>query len=196
MNRRVLLRDGLAGLLPWLAFMRDPLAGTVPAAAMALLVWLALRAPAWRELKRFEGAILLFFLGAWWFPEQPLSRRPEVMIPVLLAMASFASVIAGRPCTLDYAKSMVGPEWWTNRHFLQVKARLTLVWGVCFLLSAGLAWLGDGLHGLPKLAARLVQPALYISALCFTRGYPRWYRLHRYLPLVRAGVEPYLKAPR
>jgi hypothetical protein len=145
MNRRALLRDGLAWLLPWLAFTRDPLAGAVPAAAaVALLVWLALRAPVWRELKRFEGAILLFFLGAWWFPGEPLTRRPEVMIPALLAMASFASVIAGRPCTLDYAKSLVGPEWWVNRHFLRVNARLTLVWGLCFLLSAGLAWLGDG----------------------------------------------------
>ena len=196
MNRRALLRDGLAWLLPWLVFTRDPLAGTVPAAALALLIWLVLRAPAWRELKRFELAILLFFLGAWWLPEQPLSRRPEVMIPSLLAMASFASVIAGRPCTLDYAKSMVGPEWWANQHFLRVNARLTLVWGLCFLLSAALAWLGDGLAGVPKLAARLAQPALYISALCFTRSYPRWYRLHRYLPLVRAGVEPYLRAPR
>lgn len=196
MNRRALLRDGHAWLLPWLAFTQDPLAGTVPAAAVALLVWLALRAPAWRELKRFELAILLFFLGAWWLPEQPLSRQPEVMIPVLLAIESFVSVIAGRPCTLDYAKSMVGPEWWANRHFLRVNARLTLVWGLCFLLSAGLAWVSDGLHGPAKLAARLAQPALYISALCFTRGYPRWYRLHRYLPLVRAGVEPYMKAPR
>jgi hypothetical protein len=196
MNRRALLRDGLAWLLPWLAFTRDPLAGAVPAAAVALLVWLALRAPVWRELKRFEGAILLFFLGAWWFPGEPLTRRPEVMIPALLAMASFASVIAGRPCTLDYAKSLVGPEWWVNRHFLRVNARLTLIWGLCFLLSAGLAWLGDGLDGPPKLAARLAQPVLCISALCFTRAYPRWYRLHRYLPLVRAGAEPYLKAPR
>lgn len=196
MNRRALLRDGLAALLPWLAFTRDPLAGIVPAPAVALLVWLLLRVPAWRELKRFEGAILLFFLGAWVFSEQPLSRRPEIMIPLLLAMASFASVVAGRPCTLDYSRSMVGPEWWANRHFLRVNSRLTLVWGGCFLLSAALAWLGDGLHGMPKLAARLAQPVVYIGALCFTRGYPRWYRLHRYLPLVRAGAEPYLRAPR
>lgn len=196
MNRRTLLRDGLAALLPWLAFARDPLAGTVPAAAVALLVWLFLRAPAWRELKRFEGMILLFFLGAWVFPGQPLTRRPEIMIPLLLAMASFTSVIAGRPCTLDYSRSMVGPEWWNNRHFLRVNSRLTLVWGVCFVLSAALAWLGGGLDGMPKLAAKLAQPVLYISALCFTRGYPSWYRLHRYLPLVRAGHEHYIKAPR
>lgn len=196
MNRRTLLRDGLAALLPWLAFARDPLAGTVPAAAVALLVWLFLRAPAWRELKRFEGMILLFFLGAWVFPGQPLTRRPEIMIPLLLAMASFASVIAGRPCTLDYSRSMVGPEWWNNRHFLRVNSRVTLVWGVCFVLSAALAWLGGGLDGMPKLAAKLAQPVLYISALCFTRGYPSWHRLHRYLPLVRAGHEHYIKAPR
>ncbi|MFM2007189.1 MAG: hypothetical protein RLZZ09_2844 [Pseudomonadota bacterium] len=196
MNRRTLLRDGLAALLPWLAFARDPLAGTVPAAAVALLVWLFLRAPAWRELKRSEGMILLFFLGAWVFPGQSLTRRPEIMIPLLLAMASFASVIAGRPCTLDYSRSMVGPEWWSNRHFLRVNSRLTLVWGVCFVLSAALAWLGGGLDGIPKLAAKLAQPVLYISALCFTRGYPSWYRLHRYLPLVRAGHEHYIKAPR
>jgi hypothetical protein len=43
LNRRTLLRDGLAALLPWLAFARDPLAGTVPAAAEALLVWLLAR---------------------------------------------------------------------------------------------------------------------------------------------------------
>jgi hypothetical protein len=69
------------------------------------------------------------------------------------------------------------------------------VWGGCFLLSTVLSLLSGTANRLPALGLSGIQLGLYAGALWYTRAYPRWYRLHRYLPLVRSGKEPYMKPP-
>ena len=185
-------REVLAAALPWLVY-RAGLAAGQPSlgAGLALAGWALVRAAAWRNTKVFELAISLFFMLVWLWPEQLLASRPGVVIPALLGLMALGSVLAGQPCTLQYARLTVGPEWWRNRHFIAVNRVLTLLWGVCFVLSAGLSLLAV----IPAPGLGLLQAGLYAGALWYTRTYPRWYRLHRYLPLVRSGREVYLKPP-
>jgi hypothetical protein len=187
-------RELLAGIAPWMVFSLGRLAGYPAAGAgCAALAWLAVRGPSWRETKVFELAVLLFLAIAALAP--PWLGRAELLLPGLLGVMALISVAAGRPCTLQYARLMTGPEWWHNRHFIAVNRRLTLLWGSGFLLAAGLALVSGPLQPLPAPAARGLQLGLYAGLLWYTRVYPRWYRLHQYLPLVRSGQEPYLKAP-
>jgi hypothetical protein len=184
----------LASAAPWLVLSLGRLSGYPAAGAgCAALTWLIVRGPAWRETKVFELAVLIFLGISALAP--PWLGRADLLLPVLLGLLALLSVAAGRPCTLQYARLMVGPEWWHNRHFIAVNRRLTLLWGAGFLLAGCLSLLADPLRYLPALAVRGLQLGLYAGMLWYTQTYPRWYRLHHYLPLVRAGQEPYLKAP-
>ncbi len=189
-------RELLAGALPWLVFGFGRMTGyPAIAASLAIFCWLAVRGFAWRETKVFELAILICFSAAAMASEHPLANRVGVMLPLILGLMAFGSVLLGRPCTLQYARLMVGPEWWDNRHFIAVNRVLTLVWGGCFLLSTVLSLLSGTANRLPALGLSGIQLGLYAGALWYTRAYPRWYRLHRYLPLVRSGKETYMKPP-
>jgi hypothetical protein len=190
------IRDLLAGAGPWLAYEALSQTGRVSLGAGAAIMALVLvRLPRIREFKTLDGAILLFFVTMAISPEAANTDGPNLLLPLLLAGTALGSVLVGKPCTLQYARPMVGPEWWDNRHFIRVNQVLTLVWGGCFLAAAGLAQLSAG-SDFPPWAARVLDVILFGAALWFTRTYPLWYRLHRYLPRVRAGLEPYLRAPR
>ncbi len=186
--------DLYAGVVPWLCYAALARFGQTEAGAgLAAAVLLGLRLRAWRDFKILEAAILVSFLIAAWSPG--VDGAGDVLW-WCLATAAFGSAAVGKPFTLQYARKMVGPEWWNNRHFLHVNQILTLVWGGCFVLAVLLRQsAGDGADG-SSLAAAVVQLGLFTAAICFSRTYPRWYRLHRYLPRVRSGLEPYLRAPR
>ncbi|WP_139556088.1 DUF3159 domain-containing protein [Methylotetracoccus oryzae] len=195
------IRDLRAAVLPWTlygiaAVLEQPLAGAM-AAAVALVI---LRLRRWREVKLPDLAILAFFVAvavdecchalADW------SALRSAWLPSLLAVLALGSSLVGQPFTLQYARQAVGPEWWDDRHFLRVNQIITAVWGASFAATAGLHVLTAAGSLSQRMAASAAGVALLVTALCFTRAYPRWYRLHRYLPRVRAGIERYRRAPR
>jgi len=196
-----LVRDLRAGVLPWCLYgiaagFGQTLLGAV--AAAAALVGLRLRQ--WREVKLPDLAIVTYFLGVA-IDECCLGlgdwrAARAALLPTLLAAVALGSSILGFPFTLQYARQMVGPDWWHDRHFLRVNYILTAVWGLSFVMAAVMNFLtAEGPVNL-RIIAAVLGLGLLVSALCFTRAYPRWYRLHRYLPRVRAGLEPYRRAPR
>jgi len=187
-------RDLLASTLPWAVLLAGRLSGYPDAGAgMALLAWLLLRIGVWRQAKLFEWAAVLYFLLTPLVRDLPPLDQPGLLLPLLLGLLALGSVLLGAPATLDYARLMTGPEWWTNPHFIRVNRWLTLIWAFCFLAAAALTLLAETVDTSASVALRILIWALYAAAGWYTVVYPRWYRLHRYLPRVRAGLEPYLK---
>jgi len=190
-------QDLLASTLPWAALLADRLGGYPDAGAgLALLAWLLLRITAWRQAKLFEWATVLYFLLAPLGRAHPPLDQAGLLLPLLLGLLALGSVVLGAPATLDYARLMTGLEWWANPHFIRVNRWLTLIWAFCFLTDAALTCLAEGMATLASVALRILIWALYAAAAWYTVVYPRWYRLHRYLPRVRAGLEPYLRVRR
>ena len=199
-DRSALSRDLLAGGAPWLPYWIGQNLGFPGSGAAAAALLLALvRLQAWREFKLFDLAILVFLTtaaldhaGLRLYPSDSLRRAA---LPLLLAVSAFGSIALRKPCTQQYAREMVAPHWWHNRHFHHVNQVLTAAWGCCFLFMAVLAWVLSPLtYG--RLLTGLVSLILFILCAWLTQVYPRWYRLHRYMPLVRAGKEPFLRSPR
>lgn len=199
-DRSALSRDLLAGGAPWLPYWLGQNLGYPGVGAAAAALALALvRLRALREFKLFDLAILAFLTtaaldhaGVAVYPSDSLRRAA---LPLLLAAAAFVSIALRKPCTQQYAREMVAPHWWHNRHFFLVNRMLTAAWGSCFLIMAVLAWAVMPLdYG--RLMTGAVSLALFMLCAWFTQVYPRWYRLHRYVPLVRAGKEPFLRSPR
>lgn len=188
------LPDLGAGLVPWLAYAALARSGRPEAGAgLAAVTLLCLRVPAWRDFKILDGALLVFFLLMAWTAAAGATGH---VLWLCLATAAFGSAAIGKPFTLQYARQTVGPEWWGNRHFVHVNQVLTGVWGSCFLIAFLLPRpAGSGAQWAPA-ATVAIQLSLFAAAIWFSRTYPRWYRLHRYLPRVRAGLEPYLRVPR
>lgn len=54
--------------------------------------------------------------------------------------------------------------------------------------------LAEGADTAASVTIRGLQGLFYTIAAWYGWFYPRWYLLHRYLPLVRQGHEHYLKA--
>ena len=194
------LRDLRAALLPWgvysLAFaLGQPLPGAIGAAAALV----ALRLRRWREIKLPDVAILVFFLFVV-IDECCLALAGRgalraALLPSLLALVAVGSSLLGRPFTLQYARQAVGPEWWDDPNFLRVNQIITAAWGISFVTAAVLNFVTADAAWTQRAVSAAAGLALFVSALCFTRAFPRWYRLHRYLPRVRAGLEPYRRAP-
>lgn len=199
--RGAVIRDLSAGGLPWVPYgLGLNLGYPALGAATAALLLLALRFVAWREFKIFDLAILAFFLlvglqncclnlGS-------LAIYRPLLLPLLLGTAAFVSSLLGRPCTLQYAREMVGPDWWHNYHFIRVNHILTILWGCIFLAMAGLTFLSPALGAHGGMLTGVGNALLFAIAAWFTHWFPRWYRLHFYVPLVRAGKERFIRTPR
>jgi hypothetical protein len=87
---------------------------------------------------------------------------------------------------------MVPSGWHENFHFIRVNQILSLVWGGIFLTVTVLTemYLRWGIPSAWLLSS--LSLGLSLLGFKFTQGFPYWYRLHVYLPRVRAGLEPYL----
>lgn len=195
-----LVRDLQAGILPWCLYgLASALGATVLGAVAAALALASLRLGRWREIKVPDLVIFAFFVfvGA----DACCLKLPlwegfrAALLPLVLALVAVGSSLMGRPFSLQYARQMVGPDWWYDRHFLRVNHIITVVWGGSFLAAAvlGLVTPSGPFH--VRLLAAVAGLALLVATVCFTRVFPRWYRMHCYLPRVRAGVEPYRRAP-
>jgi hypothetical protein len=173
---------------------------TLIGAIGAALTLTSLRLGRWWEIKLPDLAILAFFLfvaaDACCLKLDGWEHLRAAVLPLTLAALALGSSLLARPFTLQYARQMVDSDWWSDRHFLRVNYIITAAWGISFLGAAGLNALTATGRFPERLLSAVLGVALLVAAMCFTRAYPRWYRLHRYLPRVRAGLEPYRRAPR
>jgi hypothetical protein len=89
----------------------------------------------------------------------------------LLAIV-LASMAAGRPFTLQYAREQVSPQLWNRPEFIRINYVITAVWALAFLAmvlaEAALLYV----PGLPPRAGVAVIILAMVGAVKFTGWYP------------------------
>lgn len=105
---------------------------------------------------------------------------------VFLGTFALMSLLIKRPFTSQIVEDFFPPSMVVGFHFYRINQCISAVWGMHFWISAGISLLPIPTWG--KFALTIFSMAL---ASYFTRRFPPWYRLHRFIPLHRAGKEPY-----
>ncbi|HET6552550.1 MAG TPA: hypothetical protein VFG49_03355 [Dyella sp.] len=132
----------LLGFVPFFAFAVASalgysslglIAGAVVSAAM--LVWNKVSG---RSLKLLEvGSCLLFAALAVYAIGSGASLSVGLVrlcVDGGLLLIALASVLIGRPFTIDYAKESVAPELWSSPRFLQTNRMISLAWAAAFAI--------------------------------------------------------------
>jgi hypothetical protein len=91
-----------------------------------------------------------------------------------IAVIAGLSIALRSPFTLQYAREMTDREDWETPLFVRINYVIAAVWTVVFLLIAIVGYIGDGpLHQPDNIWTNwIIQIALVILALKFTRSYP------------------------
>lgn len=170
----------LVAFAPWIAFLiiaRDTLlrveVGLVVALALGVLIWL---------LKLDRGSImwvgLLFFTAATvavlGFQNLWTVMHLGVLTNGALAVGAWATLLIGKPFTLDYARQNTDPALWNNPVFIRTNVRITVAWAAVFTLNTALAWIQMEHVLLPQWACRTLNYAALVGAAAFTS----WYVAH------------------
>ena len=175
----------LVAFAPWIAFLiiaRDTLLrveiGLVVALALGVLIWL---------LRLDRGSImwvgLLFFTAATvavlGFHNLWTVMHLGVLANGALAVGAWATLLIGKPFTLDYARQNTDPVLWNNPVFIRTNVRITVAWAAVFTLNTALAWIRMEQVLLPQWACRTLSYAALVGAAAFTSWYARHVRRAR-----------------
>ncbi|HPZ94394.1 MAG: hypothetical protein E6Q56_01375 [Mycobacterium sp.] len=167
--------------LPWIAFLIIAQGSELRlevGLVVALLLVVALAALSldrgllmWVTLGFFAAMTIavLVFHNAW------TVQHFNALANGALAVASWGSLLLGRPFTLDVARQSVDPELWNHPIFLRVNRQITAVWAAAFTVNAAVAVaqvhevIGDGV-------ASAVSIAVLAAAVAFSSWYPKHVR--------------------
>lgn len=89
-----------------------------------------------------------------------------------LLVIVLASIVMGRPFTLQYAREQVAPEYWDTPGFVRTNYVITAVWALAFavMVAAELALLA--LPGMPPRIGIAAIVLTLVGAVKFTGWYP------------------------
>lgn len=172
------------GFVPWIAFWSLGGAGRpVAAAVVALAVATALGAwQAWRRrLRAMEVTALAFFAGhagaLLWLGPQALAPWAHGLASAALAAMGWATLAAGAPFTLQYARDDWPRAYWDAPVFRRVNAWLSSAWALIFTLNATLGLLAVARPD-AGIWLTLVLPQIAVAAgiglsVVVPRRYPR-----------------------
>jgi hypothetical protein len=171
------------GFVPWIAFAVISGPSTLTwASATALVLTIALAAPAWRR----TGSVGVLDVGGIAFFAiatvltlvldaavlQTLEDRAQLISGTAITLISLVSLLAGRPFTEYYARQSTPREYWTSPVFRGINRVLTGVWtgvfalmALCDLVVATAPAAGDVLDW-------VVPALLVVGAVKFTEWYP------------------------
>jgi hypothetical protein len=168
----------LLGFLPWILFgilAGPPLARLEMALAVALLASLALGFKQLRKGFFLAWGSLLFFLfifvlvallnNLWAIDHLDLLARGT------LALIAWASILAGRPFTLQYARESVPEAYWHTPEFIHAGYFISLVWGSIFLLALGASLFRPYLDQLAGWLYQLLATGTMFLGIIFTQWY-------------------------
>jgi hypothetical protein len=134
----------LLGFLPWILFgilAGPPLTRLEAALAISLVVTVAL---GFKELRKgffLTWGSLLFFLLCFilvtFLKNLWVIEHMDALARGALALIAWASILAGRPFTLQYARESVPEAYWHTPGFIRSGYFMSSVWGVLFLISLG-----------------------------------------------------------
>ena len=122
----------------------------------------------WANLLLFGGALLAIgFLHL-----TGLIPFMGVLIYAVLAAVTFASIAAGSPFTLQYARSMVDPRVQAHPLFRRVNVLMTGVWGGVFTVNLLLDGAALVLSGSSGQIAQYLTYAVLAVGIAFTLWFP------------------------
>jgi hypothetical protein len=168
----------LLGFLPWILFgimAGPPLTRLEMALAVSLTAGLALGFNqlrkgfflAWGSLLFFSlSLILVVFLKNLWVIE-----HMDVLARGTLAAIAWASIIAGRPFTLQYARESVPEAYWRTPEFIHTGYFISLVWGIIFLIALGASLFRPYLEQLASWLYPLLATGTMFLGILFTQWY-------------------------
>jgi hypothetical protein len=168
----------LLGFLPWILFgilAGAPLTRLEAALAVAWVATLALGFNqlrkgfflTWGSLLFFSSClILVVFLKNLWVIE-----HMDLLARATLAAIAWASIIAGRPFTLQYARESVPEAYWHTPQFIHTSYFVSIVWGIIFLKALGASLFRPYLDHLAGWLYPLLATGTMFLGLIFTQWY-------------------------
>jgi hypothetical protein len=159
--------DLIWGFAAWVTFLLvNRVASLYWAAAAGVVVALIVLVRAWRRhrVHLFEVAGVVFFgglsillvaiqpgdLGTW-------ARYVQAVAHGSLTLIVFGSVLVGSPFTEPYAREQAPKEVWDSPYFHALNRRISLVWGLAFLVGT-ISLSVAGASGSRQILLRVVVP--------------------------------------
>ena len=168
----------LLGFLPFLAFAilsvwRGALVALIAGAAVSggLLIRNRLGGGSLKILE--AGAFILFVALAIYVASvgQPLSIiAVRLCVDIGLLGVVVASMLAGLPFTLQYAKEQVPPQYWTHERFIRTNYLITAGWAVAFLVMVIAEAAMLVFPAVPKSVGTIAIAAALLGAVWFTKN--------------------------
>jgi hypothetical protein len=91
------------------------------------------------EVNTFVKVKVFYFLASivvlYLIPSINLVQLTQVFVYAILFLATFISLLQGKPFTLQYAKKSVAQEFWEHPLFISTNYWLTVGWAVTFAIS-------------------------------------------------------------
>lgn len=168
----------LVGFLPWILFgiIAGPsLTGLEIALAVSLTAGIALGFKqlrkgyflTWGSLLFFSlSLILVAFLKNLWVIE-----HMDLLARATLAAIAWASIIAGRPFTLQYARESVPEAYWRTPEFIHTGYFTSIVWGIIFLIALGASLCRPYLDQMASWLYHLLATGTMFLGIVFTQWY-------------------------
>ena len=124
----------------------------------------------WTNLVLFSALLVAIgpFGQTWIIPYE------GIIIYGTLAAISFVSIFAGKPFTLQYARSMVDQKLWDNSFFIKSNYLITGVWGCVFLINTGLSAVGLVFQGVLFTITHAATYLALAGGILFTVKYPEY----------------------
>lgn len=168
----------LRGFLPWIIFAviagppltRLETALAVSLASVPILGYKQLRQGfflTWGSLLFFGlSLILVAFLKNIW-----VAWHMDVLARATLAAIAWASILAGKPFTLQYARQNVAQEYWHTPRFIHTGYLISTVWGIIFLIALGASLSRPYLEQIGGWLYHLLSTGTMIMGIIFTQWY-------------------------
>ena len=156
------------GLWPW-AVAFGLIAGLGLVAIVLISAKVIVKLPDWTLVGYFAVAAAATFIA----PISAFPRYASVVIWVMFSAVTWASILAGRPFTLQYARESSPPEHWRDPAFLRANLIISVVWGLAFVLNIVLVVIALNPTDYP-LVIGVIAPILTLAAASiFTTRYTR-----------------------
>ncbi len=174
----------VAGFAPWIAFLLIAQGSLLRvkiglAAALAFSIIMGVLGLhrgiiLWAGLAFFAvAAVAIIGFDSLW-----MLRHLGVLANGTLALAAWATIAAGRPFTLDYARQHTDPALWRAPAFIRANVVIASVWAAVFAVNTLLAFVrmlagGSGAHG---WIFDVASHGLLVATAAFTAWYPGFLR--------------------
>jgi hypothetical protein len=161
---------------PWLSFLivTDVADWRLGLAAGLIATILTILASKPRRVGVLNAAMIVFFIAMGAFalirPDSGLQDWAGTISTAWIAVVSAASILVGRPFTLDFSRDGVSPEIAQSKLFLDINRSIAWAWTGAFAVMAASRSIAHAADR-PALATVLTVVVL-IAAIKFTKAYP------------------------